>query len=603
MRAEKKNSGTASVSKHATPAAAAVKPGRRMKKRQAYFICSILAAILVIAVALVLRGISDKKSYNTYMDQARLSYTASDYDSALSALRKAEALEKNDDCLMLMADCYEAQGNYDKALGILRTMNLQDELVAARISTIENRRHALMDSEKVTIAGRQFPSGSTSLILDDMGLGSEVLSEISQLYSIDSLSLSGNAISDIGGVSVLGGLVTLNLSDNQIYDVSPLSGLASLRTLYLDNNPISDLTPLCSLTNLTFLSIKGMEITESELETLSMALPNCAIHSEVAMEEVQDITIGGVTFKSDVLELDLSGMGMRDISALANCQQLTSIDLSGNSISDLSPLMNIPHLEKLYLADNELTDLRPLMGIGTLRVLDASGNSITSTTALCMMTGLTELRLDDNPIRDFSGLRKLRSVTTLSLASTGITDDDLLYMSNLSLLKALDLEDNPGVTGEGLDMLQGSLATCNINHSDLVYSVDVDGHAVKSDATELDLSGTGISDISGLAKLSRLETVKLSMNSITNIYILEYSDSRFTIKSLDLSSNGIEDITPLASLQCVEELDLRNNFIGSELALMNLTTLKRLYIGGNMLSNEQLNSLQNTLINCEIIVG
>lgn len=74
----------------------------------------------------------------------------------------------------------------------------------------------------------------------------------------------------------------LNLSGNNISNIQPLTQLTNLRTLYLDNNPITDLTPLCSLTNLTSLSIKGISITESQLETLSKALPNCAIHSEAA---------------------------------------------------------------------------------------------------------------------------------------------------------------------------------------------------------------------------------------------------------------------------------------------------------------------------------
>lgn len=591
----------APVSKHSQKQGTVPKPGKKSNKKTIYLVCTVLAAILVIAVAMVLRNVSDRKIYNNYMTQAQQSFQSSDFDSALSALRKAAAMDKTEECLMLMADCYETQGNYDKALEILRMMNVQDLTVSARISAIESRRQTLLESEKVTIAGKQFPAATTSLILDNSGLTSGVFTEILQLYSIDSLSLSGNSISDITDISQLGGLVTLNLSDNQVADLSPLSTLGSLRTLYLDNNPISDLTPLCKLASLTSLSIKGIAITESELEILSKALPNCAIHSEAAQEESQDISFGGVTFKSDVTELDLSNMGLRDISALSNCKNLSSINLSGNSISDLSPLMDIPRLQWLDVSNNALTDLRPLMGIGSLYFLNAAGNSINSTSALTMMTGLTELYLDNNPIRNFSGLRKLRSVTALGLSNTGLTDDAMQYMENLSALRTLYIENNPDITGEGVAQLQANISTCTINHSDLTYSVEIDGHTVKSDATELDLSGTGISDISGIAKLEKLDTVKLSMNSVTNLYSLEFSNSRFTIRHLDLSSNGIEDITPLSCLQAVEVLDLSNNFISSELPLMNLSTLKKLYIGGNLFTDEQISNLQNSLINCEII--
>ena len=324
----------------------------RNEKRTIYIVCAALAAVFIIAVAVVLRGVSDKRVYNNYMQQAQQSYSSNDFDSALSALRKAAAIDETDDCLMLMADCYETQGNYTKALEVLRRMNLQNPTVVARISAIEKYRQTLSQAEKVTVSGRQYSLSTTSLVLDNQGLTDATLDEIVQLYALESLSVSGNSLYDISKLTALGGLTTLNLSGNNISNIQPLTQLTNLRNLYLDNNPITDLTPLCSLTNLTSLSIKGISITESQLETLSKALPNCAIHSEAAQEEVQDISFGGATFKSDVTELDLSGMGLRDISALSSCKELKRLNLSNNEISDLSPLMNIPGLVWLDVSDN-----------------------------------------------------------------------------------------------------------------------------------------------------------------------------------------------------------------------------------------------------------
>ena len=110
----------------------------------------------------------------------------------------------------------------------------------------------------------------------------------------------------------------------------------------------------------------------------------------------------------------------------------------------------------------------------------------------------------------------------------------------------------------------------------------------------------GISDISGMGNLSYLETVKLANNSISNIYILRISDSRNTISYLDLSGNALEDITPIASLQKLETLKLSNNSISSIQPLMSMTSLKALDISGNKLSEEQIKTLRETLVNCEI---
>ena len=575
---------------------------RGRRSRIIYMIATAVTALLILVVAMVLRGVSDKRSYGEYMNLAQQSYSVSDYDSALAALRKAADIDSTEESLLMMVDCYESQGNYTKALEVLRSMNTLDPAVTTRISSIESRRQMEAESEKVTVAGRRLSVTTTSLVLDDMDLTDSVFTELSQLYALETLSLAGNSISNLSALSDMGGLVSLNLSDNNISDLMPLASLVGLRTLYLDNNPIEDFSPLCVLPNLTSLSIKGINISQAQLEALSKSLPNCAIHSDADPDEEQDISFGGVTFKSDVTELDLSGMGLRDISAIANCKEVTKLDLSGNEISDLSPLMNLPKLEWIDVSDNQLTDLRPLMGMDKLKYIDASGNSITGTSPVSMMNGIEELYLNDNPIGDFSGLRKTKSLKVLGLANTGLTDEDLEYLGKLTLLTTLDIDGNADLSGEAVDRLQSKLATCNISRGALAYNIDVDGHTVLSNAKELDLSGTGISDLTGLAKLNYLEKVDLSRNSISNIYILEFTGSRQTIKELNLSGNLIEDITPLASLQAVEVLDLSNNRISSETPLMNLKSLKTLYLGGNLLTELQIDNLQNALLNCEIIL-
>ena len=594
-----KKKASAAEAKNPRRMGAGVKKGSR--KQKIYLICLSLAAVVLIAAAAALKIVTERQAYNEYMKQAQESYYNSDYDTALVVLRKAASLEDNEECGMLMAACYEAQGNYTRALEVLREMDTKNPTVASRIESIESYRQTLSEAEKISIAGRQYPAGTTSLVLDGMGLNSDVLSEIVQLYALESLSLAGNSLTDISLISNLGGLVTLNLGNNQIEDISALSSLSSLRTLYLDNNPIGDLSPLYSLSNLTSLSIKGITITESQLGALSRALPNCAIHSEAAQEEVQDISFGGSTFKSDITELDMSNMGLRDISGIAGFEQLKRLDLSGNDISDLSPLMNLPDLQWLDISYTSVSDLRPLMGIDSLTFLNAAGCSINSTSALSMMNGLTQLYLDENPIMDFSGLRKVKTLSALGLNSTGLDDEGLYYLRGLSLLSTLNIENNPAMSGEGVDELRAYLGSCIINHSELSYKVDFDGHAVQTDAVELSLPGQAIMDLSALMQLDYLETADLSGNLISNLYPLESADCRFGLKYMDLSHNSISDATPLASLMNIEELDLSYNSISSELPFMRLYTLRVLDLTGNPLTSAQVDTIRSSLVDCEVI--
>jgi internalin A len=576
---------------------------KQRRKHIFYMIFTVFVAVLIIVVAVVLRNASDARNYNSYMEQAQQSMGNSDYDSALSALRKAASIDKTDECLLLMVDCYETQGNYTKALEILRSMNTSDPDISSRITTIDRRRQLLAEAESVTIAGIRYPGTTTSLTLDNMGLTEAVLEEIANLHTLDTLSLANNSITDISDIADMAALVSLNLSGNNISDLSPLSSLSSLRVLTLDGNKVTDLSPLLSLQNLTSLSIRGMDVSEGQLEALTKALPNCAIHSDTDPNETaQDISFGGITFKADIEELNLSGMNLRDISAISACTQLKKLNISNNQISDLSPLMNLPSLEWLDISDNSVTDLRPLMGLSSLTYINAAGNSINSTTALSMMNGIKELYLDNNPVKDFSGIRKVKTLEILGLSNTGLTDEAIEYLEKLTLLSKLDITDNSSISGEAVDDLKQKLPSCSISHSELAYSIDLDGHSVLTNATSLDLSGLGISNISNLTRLSYLESLNLSRNEISNIYIFQLTNSRYTLKELNLSGNQIEDITPIASLQYLEVLDLSNNLISSELPLMNLTNLKTLYLGGNQLTEAQLDKLQNSLTNCDIIL-
>ena len=95
--------------------------------------------------------------------------------------------------------------------------------------------------------------------------------------------------------------------------------------------------------------------------------------------------------------------------------------------------------------------------------------------------------------------------------------------------------------------------------------------------------------------------MNLSKNGISNIYPLEYTNSRFTIQFLDLSLNNIEDITALACLQSIEELNLSGNMISSVLPLMRLDTLKLLDLRGNQISEESIRDLRYALQSCEIL--
>jgi hypothetical protein len=91
----------------------------------------------------------------------------------------------------------------------------------------------------------------------------EPISSIAGLESftnLESLDLSGNAITDLAPLSVLTNLKALILTGCAAEDYTPLASLTNLRVLMLDHSTIADPTPLLTLTNLKCLYLEGSQI-------------------------------------------------------------------------------------------------------------------------------------------------------------------------------------------------------------------------------------------------------------------------------------------------------------------------------------------------------
>ncbi|MGX8692211.1 MAG: leucine-rich repeat domain-containing protein [Clostridia bacterium] len=572
---------------------------RAKRRRNSVIFGFVLVLALLLIFGLSLRGAAEERRFREHLRDAESCYAAGDFEDALGHLRQAAVYEETPEMRLQMVDCYEAMGSYEKALELLRRMDLTDESIRTRIDALENKRELLRQAGKINIAGMEFDKSVSSLILRRTELGEQDLQHVAELYALSSLSLTEDGLTDLSALSGLGGLTMLDLSGNDITDLSPLASLGSLRTLYLDKNPITDFSPLYGLENLGMLSIREIELSQAQLSELAAALPQCAIHSETAVAEVRELTLGGLTFREDVTELDLSGRQLSDISAVSACRQLKKLDLSGNEISDLTPLMDLPYLEELSVADNQIVDLRPLMAMKSLQKVDASHNAIGSTAPLFALTELCELDLSENELKDLSGLASLEKLKVLNLENTHLQNEQLSCLESLGALQQLNIKDNPELTGEEVDALKRCLTGCFFETSRLVYTIEIHGVRYRQDLTVLDLGGIGEPvDLSEIGSIPALEKLSLRGDRMESIYELRSLEN---LRELDLSDNLISDPTPLAFLFKLEKLNLANNRITSITALLNLVQLKELDLTGNDLTAEQIEKLESTLVDCSIL--
>ena len=590
---------TETVRTAAKPAPAAVRR-RKIRKSTLFLAATAALVVLIVLIAVILRTSTDAREYRNYYSLAQDCYTEHDYDSALTYLRKAARVNDCDEVKSMMVECYYAEGNYSKALEVLRSMDTRDAAVSGRIQRIEAERLAKEAPASVVVAGKTYPLSSNSLVLDGVGITDADVQEIARIYSLTTLSLAGNALSDISPLSALGGLTSLNLSGNRIADISALSSLSGLRVLYLDGNPITDFPPLQSLPELSMLSVKGISISAEQRDTLSRALPNCAIHSEASSAAPQ-ITLGGATFQTDSEKIVLSDMRLSDISALSACRNLTYLDLSSNAISDISPLMDIPALETLILSNNQISNIYPLMGLSSIRNLYLDGNRITDISALSGLSDLRELILADNPIVSLSGIENLNYLECLDISGINAVNELLDPLYSCYSLRLIRLNSNPQLTGNAVDALNQHLQNCSIERDSLSYVLEISGYSFYDTDTEIDLSDKGLTDLTWIKSFRNPEKVDLSGNAISNLYVLQWMENSSKIRELDLSSNKITDINGIVYLTGIEKLDLSYNAITAINPLKSLVTLKELRIIGTQLTSEQIIDLCNTLPNCSVI--
>ena len=140
-----------------------------LQKRKAvlYLLLIFAIAVTLISMAFLIRSISENRAYDRYIEAAQTDTLSGEYERALANLRKAAAIDRSDECLLMMAQCYEALGNYDRAIEALRMMKTSDAAISSKLASIEAKKKGNEQNGTVTIAGVQYAATETSLVLDN----------------------------------------------------------------------------------------------------------------------------------------------------------------------------------------------------------------------------------------------------------------------------------------------------------------------------------------------------------------------------------------------------------------------------------------------------
>lgn len=532
-----------------------------MKQKTRILIYIIIAIAVVIMGTLTILKNHQADSPATaqeHIDLGRIYLTELSYEKASLEFTEAIEIEPlNSDAYLGLAEAYVGMGDTEKAIDILEEGydKTGDERLKDMLEELRPPEETMVTTAVTTEETTTVSTVAMAVVPDLQGLTEE---------------------------EAIAACETAGLNYSVSYECSD-----AVEKGYVLSQVIPVNASVAEGISVPFTVSKGTEVVVTVATTIATAT-TAVTTSETTVATTTEpvekyITIGGKKYSTDLTELNLSGIAIRnnDIKELYKMKNLTKLDLSRKEVFHENGGLTI-----------------------TLTYID-------DISVLSELTNLTYLDLSGLKIKDISPLSNLTNLTYLDLSNTSIRshtyDDDnftvqssLTALSNLYKLEYLDLSD----IGLGDDMMSYDGAVLeplknlvNLKHLNLKYNwvIDITPLSKLTKLETLDLGRNKVNDINALKGLTNLIDVDLGSNKISDISALK---GLTNLIDLDLGSNKISDISALKGLTNLTDLDLIGNQISDISALKGLTNLTVLHISSR---HYDIDELKKALPNCEII--
>lgn len=256
---------------------------------------------------------------------------------------------------------------------------------------------------------------------------------VGMMEQFTSLSLPWKNIFSLKGLEHAVNLRNLNLSNNFIEDITPLEKLVELEDLNLTNNKIKDPKSIAKLTKLRQLVLRKNLMNNLDF------LNDLKVESlDISMNSVLKDYIPNNLKLENLRSLNISGIGLDNISFLKNAGKLESLVAEENAIKDLTPLAELKSLRVLYLDRNSISDISALRDLVSLEELLLYKNNIENIDALKGKKYLYRLMLNDNlGLKNIDALKDVPNISSIDISNTSVTDitalKDAKYLYYISL--------------------------------------------------------------------------------------------------------------------------------------------------------------------------
>ena len=303
--------------------------------------------------------------------------------------------------------------------------------------------------------------------------------------------------------------------------------------------------------------------------------------------EVPSITIQGTEYSTDLMQLELMGLGLtdEDILDLKYMINLRYLNLDNNDLTDLSPVSGLTDLEQINVNNNpDLTDLSPLAGLTELRNVNFNGSPVADYSFMAGMTKLEYVQLDnvqeDMDLSFLSGLTNVKSIFINGNIS------DLSFLSGMTGLQSLNLNVSPSLEELDLSFAANMTELTQLQiynyRQDTVSVTDLTPLAGLTKLQMLDIPAE-VKSLAPLAGLTELQSLNLQTRNRNGSYYpltdISALSGMTKLTTLSLALGDVKDLSPVSGLTSLTDLNLYGNFDCPDLQFLSgLTKLRTLQI-------------------------
>ncbi|MDR1688116.1 MAG: hypothetical protein LBS21_05835, partial [Clostridiales bacterium] len=417
----------------------------------------------------------------------------------------------------------------------------------------------------------------------------EDVSALASCYKLRKLHLVN--CPNLGDISALASLNTLEEFDAvkcDISDLTPLVHLPLLRALTVIQLPLSDYSAFEQMKNL-----RQLQVRQVPLQSIT-ELGNLTQMEELTLRDTLIDTLDGIESFGALTKLTLeNGEGVRDFSPLNNLPELRELEISADSVPRVAATMSNKDIMVRVIGSNDLLPLEDTAVSFTEPLVEQSVRAMLGMTEGETVTwgdlkDVTELYfLGNDAVTNKEGVERLmRQYDEAQITPSGSLNDlsDFKNMENLRKLVII------GQPVEDLSLLADCPGLFELDLHVCPQLRDISALTQCLQLENLHLLATGVSDLSPLTELPRLNTLRLTRNLDMNFSAVENMD---TLRHLVIAQVPLWSLSELGALPRITALELRDVQLDSLNGIENFTALSSLILQrtGNIRDFSPINNL------------